>query len=191
MFERFTQDARSVVTGAVGQAERTGTDPVAEEHLLLALLEQRGTRASFAFAALGLTDRRASIETALTDARRRGGLSRADEQALAGLGIDLGEIVAKVERAHGEGAMRPTAKQSRRRLATRAFTPAAKAVLVESLRIAQGRRDRRIGAEYLLLALAARPGVAAEVLADHGATYAALERAMFGEWGEGGLPTAV
>ncbi|MGW6242523.1 Clp protease N-terminal domain-containing protein [Streptomyces sp. NPDC055094] len=180
MFERFTEGARGVVTGAVGHAERTGADTVTDEHLLLALLDQRGTRASFALAALGITDRRDSLEDAFAQARRRGGLTQADADALAGIGIDVGEIVAKVEEAHGEGAMRVGRKPRRWWSGHRGFAPAAKATLEKSLRIALGRGDRHIGDEHLLLALTARPGVVSEVLADHGATYAAVERATFG-----------
>ncbi|MFE3742349.1 Clp protease N-terminal domain-containing protein [Streptomyces sp. NPDC059134] len=188
MFERFTEDARDVVTEAIGHACRTGADTVTEEHLLLALFERRGTRVSFAFAALGLADRRASVEDALREARRRGGLSKAETEALAGLGIDVAEIVVRVEEAHGEGALRVAVKPGRtRRPRRRPFAPGAKAALARSLRIALGRGDRAIGDAHLLLALTARPGVVSEVLADHGATYTAVERAMFGaaDTGEG------
>lgn len=84
MFERFTRGARATVKGAVTQAERAGADSVTEEHLLLALLEQEGGRTSFAVTALGLHDRRASLDAAFAEARRRGGLTRADTDALAG-----------------------------------------------------------------------------------------------------------
>ncbi|MFE2033205.1 Clp protease N-terminal domain-containing protein [Streptomyces scopuliridis] len=186
MFERFTKGARGVVTGAVGHSERKGADTVTDEHLLLALLDQQGTRASFALAALGITDRRESLEGAFAEARRRGGLTKADADALAGIGIDVGEIVSKVEEAHGEGAMQVGKRPRRWWSGHRGFTPAAKATLEKSLRIALGRGDRHIGDEHLLLALTARPGLVAEVLADYGATYAAVERAMFG----GGLSQA-
>jgi hypothetical protein len=46
--------------------------------------------------------------------------------------------------------------------------------------MALAQRDRYIGDEHLLLALAARPGVPAEVLADHGVTYASLRRVLYG-----------
>ncbi|MFD5039074.1 Clp protease N-terminal domain-containing protein [Streptomyces sp. NPDC058377] len=185
MFERFTKGARATVTGAVTHAERTGADSVTEEHLLLSLLDQEGSRASFAVTALGLTDRRASVEAALGEARRRGGLTRADTEALAGIGIDVTEIVARVEGAHGEGALAGDRGNRRRRSGHRPFTGGAKSILEKSLRIALGRRDRFIGEEHLLLALTACPGVVADVLAEHGATYAAVERALYGDGGEG------
>ncbi|OKK06465.1 peptidase [Streptomyces sp. CB03234] len=186
MFERFTEAARNVVKGAVTYAERVDADSVTEEHLLLALLDLEGTRSAVAFAALGITDRRASVESALAEARRRGGLTRADADALAGIGIDVTEIVSKIEAAHGPGALAGDRKPKRRWSGHLPFTRPAKGTLEQSLRVALGRGDRHIGDEHLLLALAARPGVVADVLAEHGATYGALERALPGS-GEGGV----
>ncbi|GHA82381.1 MULTISPECIES: Clp protease N-terminal domain-containing protein [Streptomyces] len=185
MFERFTKGARAAVTGAVTHAERAGADSVTEEHLLLSLLDQKGGRSSFAVVALGLTDRRASMESAFAEARRRGGLTKADAEALAGIGIDVTEIVAKVEGAHGEGALAGDRRSRRWWSAHRPFTAGAKGILEKSLRVALGRGDRFIGEEHVLLALTACPGVVADVLADHGATYATVERALYGAGGEG------
>lgn len=106
MFERFTKDARAVVEGAVAHAEREGAERVEETHLLLSLLDREGSRGSFALASLGLPPGgRDGLVRDLAEARRRGGLSRADADALSGLGIDLSDIVSKVEEAHGEGAL--------------------------------------------------------------------------------------
>lgn len=179
MFERFTKDARAVVVGAVGHAERTGAGVVDEEHILLALLDREGSRGSFALASLGAADRRDSMERSLAEARRRGGLSRADTEALSGLGIDLSEIVSRVEEAHGVGAL-GSGNGGGRRSRRRPFAPGAKDVLTRSLRAALARHDRHIGDEHLLMALTARPGVPAEVLADHGVTYEAVTRVLYG-----------
>ncbi|MEU8707187.1 Clp protease N-terminal domain-containing protein [Streptomyces sp. NPDC048565] len=189
MFERFTKGARATVTGAVTQAERAGADRVTEEHLLFSLLDQEGSRASFAVAALGLTDRRVLMEEAFAEARRRGGLTKADTEALAGIGIDITEIVARVEDAHGEGALAGGRGSGRSWSGHRPFAAGSKSVLEKSLRVALGRRDRFIGEEHLLLALTACPGVVADVLADNGATYATVERALYGD-GEHGQAQA-
>ncbi|MET7643499.1 Clp protease N-terminal domain-containing protein [Streptomyces sp. NPDC005426] len=185
MFERFTKDARATVTGAVTHAERADAGSVTGEHLLLALLDQEGGRASYAVAALGLADRRASVETALADARRRGGMTKADADALADIGIDLTAIVSRIEEAHGEGALRGDRKDRRWWSGNRPFTREAKKILEKSLRIALGRGDRFIGEEHLLLALTASPGVVADVLAEHGATYETVNRALYGDGGAG------
>ncbi|AWZ06937.1 MULTISPECIES: Clp protease N-terminal domain-containing protein [unclassified Streptomyces] len=168
MFERFTQDARSAVTGAVTEAERSGAAAVTEEHLLLSLLST------------GVLDPldadRNAIAADLAAARRRGGMSKADEEALAGLGIDLTAIVARIEETHGEGAL--SAPAARERRGRTRFTPGAKKVLEQSLRIALGRKDRHISTLHLLLSLLSRPGTPAEVLTDHGITYAGAEAAL-------------
>lgn len=135
MFERFTKSAREVVEGAVGHAERAGDPTIGEEHLLLSLLDLEGTRASAALAALGVDRRREALEEALGETRRRGGVSRADAEALAGLGIDVAAIVARVEDAHGTGALAARRGPRRWRPAgRRPFTRGAKGVLERSLR---------------------------------------------------------
>ncbi|WP_460069396.1 Clp protease N-terminal domain-containing protein [Streptomyces sp. YKOK-I1] len=176
MFERFTKDARDVVRGAVEHGERAGVRTVGSEHLLLALLDRRGSRASFALAALGLADRRDSVREALEESRRRAGLSRAETDALAGLGIDVTEIVARVEEAHGVGAM-----AAGRRAGRPSFGRDAKRILEQSLRMALAHRDRRIGDEHILLALTTQPGPTAEALADHGVTHEALTRILYAD----------
>ncbi|MEV8330948.1 Clp protease N-terminal domain-containing protein [Streptomyces niveus] len=183
MFERFTKGARAVVTGAVAEAERTASPRITDEHMLLALLDSQGTRSAFAFASLGILDRRASVETGLADARRRGGMTRADTAALAEIGIDVEQIVSKVEQTHGEGAMGAGGRAKRGWTSHKKFTPAAKKTLEQSLRVALGRGDNEISDGHILLALTARPGVVSDVLADHGGTYGAVERALFGERG--------
>ncbi|MFJ6252846.1 MULTISPECIES: Clp protease N-terminal domain-containing protein [unclassified Streptomyces] len=179
MFEKFTEGARAVVTGAVAVAEREGAPSVTEEHLLLALLDAEDTRAALALRALGATERRASLEASLAAARRRGGLSAVDVDALADLGIDVTRIVARVEETHGPGALAgPDARNRGAR--RRPFTRESKKVLEQSLRVCLGRREKAIGDEHLLLALTARPGVVSEALADHGVTYTAVEHALGG-----------
>ncbi len=180
MFERFTKDARDVVRGAVEHAERSGAQSVEAEHMLLALLDREASRGSFALAALGLAERRETVRAAVVEARRQAGLSRAEADALAGLGIDVSEIVARIEEVHGVGAMSGDRKDKAWWSGRRAFGRTAKEVLEKALRIAVSRRDRHIGDEHILLALTARPGVPAEVLADHAVTYEALVRVLYG-----------
>ncbi|MFF9071116.1 Clp protease N-terminal domain-containing protein [Streptomyces sp. NPDC014735] len=184
MFERFTTEARAAVTAAVAHADGAGAPSVTDEHLLPALLDRRSGRAASVAASLGLTGRRAAVETDLAAARRRGGPTRADADALAGIGVDVDAIVARVEEAHGTGVLdRPRRTGGMRH---RPFDRGAKDVLARALRIALGRQDRRIGDEHILLALTARPGAVADVLAAHGATYETVDRALHGGGGEGG-----
>ncbi|WP_336051101.1 Clp protease N-terminal domain-containing protein [Streptomyces sp. CA2R101] len=178
MFEKFTADARAVVRGAAEQADRTGSGTVGEPELLLALLERTDSPAAGVLAALGVHARRDSVADALAAVRRRGGVSPADAAALAGLGIDIDEVVTRVEQAHGVGALAGGGRAGRRKRARRLFTAEAKSVLERALRIAVGRGERYLGDEHLLMALTARPGPAAAVLADHGVTYADVLRAL-------------
>ncbi|XVV37147.1 Clp protease N-terminal domain-containing protein [Streptomyces sp. CA-100214] len=186
MFERFTKDARAVVQGAVEHAEAADARTVDTGHLLLALLDREGSRASFALTALGAGgEHRDSVRRALAEARRRAGLTQAETDALAGLGIDVSEVVARVEEVHGVGVMSGERKGGRRWSGHRGFDRGAKEVLEKALRVAVARRDRRIGDEHLLLALTIRPGLPAEVLADHGVTHASLTRVLGDGSGEG------
>ncbi|MFE1177543.1 Clp protease N-terminal domain-containing protein [Streptomyces sp. NPDC058773] len=177
MFEKFTAAARAVVRGAAEQADRTGSGTVGEPELLLALLERTDSPAAAVLTALGVRERRESVAQALAEVRRRGGVSTADAVALAGMGIDVDAIVARVEEAHGAGALAAGGTAGRRRMRP-PFTVEAKGVLQRALRSAAGRGDRHIGDEHLLLALATRPGPAAAVLADHGVTYDAVVRLL-------------
>ncbi|MFD3843677.1 Clp protease N-terminal domain-containing protein [Streptomyces sp. NPDC058642] len=182
MFERFTKDARAVVQSAVTQAERTGADTVDAEHLLLALLDHEASRASFALASLGVAEEgKESVRQSLAEARRRAGLSQAESDALAGLGIDVARIVARVEEVHGVGAMSGDRKGRSGPSGRRPFSRGAKDILERSLRTAVARHDRHIGDQHLLLALTIRPGVPGEVLADHGVTYESLVRVLYGD----------
>ncbi|MEU9120398.1 Clp protease N-terminal domain-containing protein [Streptomyces sp. NPDC048506] len=178
MFEKFTKDAREVVRAAVEHAGRTGGGTVGEPELLLALLDRTDSPAAAALGTLGVHRRRESVVEALATVRRRGGISTADAEALAGLGIDVDAIVARVEHAHGVGALAADGAAGPRKRVRRPFTAEARSVLERALRIAVGRGERRLGDEHLLLALTTGPGPAAAVLADHGASYAEVLRAV-------------
>ncbi|MFH9421646.1 Clp protease N-terminal domain-containing protein [Streptomyces sp. NPDC017529] len=180
MFERFTASARDVVRGAPAYASGAGPGGVGEGELLLALLDGTGSPGAEALGALGVRERRASVEHALDEARRRGGMSSVEAEALAGLGIDVAEVVSRVEREHGAGALSTASGPAKRRGRSlrSPFGPEAKSVLERSLRVALGRGDKYIGDEHLLLAMVTGPGLAAAVLAEHGVTHADVVRAL-------------
>ncbi|GGY89028.1 Clp protease N-terminal domain-containing protein [Streptomyces poonensis] len=181
MFERFTKDARDVVRGAAVHSERSGSQSVGAEHILLALLDGETGRASLALAALGLAERGESVRRALEAAHRRAGLTRAEADALAGLGIDVSAIVSRVEEVHGVGALSGDRGDKGWWSGRRSFSRGAKDVLERALRAALARRDRHVGDEHILLALTVLPGVPAEILADHGVTYESVTRVLNGQ----------
>ena len=166
MFERFTKPARQVVVDAVGEAEREQAPRVTGEHVMLALLGKQ-TRSAEVLAAAGVTRARLIEEFAAT--RRRGGLTGAESEALASVGIDVDAIVERVEADHGQNALAEPRRS--RKLGRRPFAPEARKLLGRTLHQAVDRGDRQITDEHLLLALASGGGSSAQVLAAHGLTY--------------------
>jgi ATP-dependent Clp protease ATP-binding subunit ClpA len=181
MFERFTDQARAVVVAASVHADDLRHGWIGTEHLLLGVLDDRGTRPARLLAERGVTGDWARGEVERLVGRGEPDL---DADALATLGIDLDAVRERVERTFGPGAL------SRRRCrrggllrgdARRPFTPRAKKVLELALREAVHAGDTFIGAEHVLLALAREGhGVGAEILRSRGVTLdvvrAALER---------------
>ncbi|WP_309109684.1 Clp protease N-terminal domain-containing protein [Saccharothrix sp.] len=167
--ERFTRDARQAVLDAVKEAERDSADAIGPEHLLLAVLDAP-VLASFDVP-------RGEVEAALRDARRKGGLSDADAEALRGLGIDVDQVVASVERSLGEGALAGGPPKRRRFFRNHLpFGPAAKNTLVRSLAEARDLGHGTLGKEHLVLALLSAKGLAAEVLNAKGVTYTEVRK---------------
>jgi ATP-dependent Clp protease ATP-binding subunit ClpA len=113
MLERFTGDARGVVTGAREGALRLGHDWIGCEHLLLALTATGGEVGTI-LRDQGITPDRVRRETVrLAGAGRGASLSDVlDRDALASIGIDLDAVRGKVEAAFGPGAF--TAAPARR-----------------------------------------------------------------------------
>jgi ATP-dependent Clp protease ATP-binding subunit ClpA len=143
MFERFTEEARSVVFAAQEEARTLHASHIGAQHLVLgaarapvpgAVLAQMGLDASTLRSALAGED---------------------DAAALATLGIDLDEVRRRVEAAFGEGALEggaaPGCGRGRRGGDALPFSPEAKKALELSLREAVRRGDRHIGAEHVLL----------------------------------------
>src|SRR5262245_56732574 len=102
MFERFTRPARQVGADAADAAERQEAPRVTGEHVMLALLGKE-TRSAGVLAEAGVT-REVVLDT-FAAARRRGGLTGSEADALRSLGIDVDDVVAQVERDHGRNAL--------------------------------------------------------------------------------------
>ena len=178
MFERFTKSAKQVVFTAVVEAEQAKAPEITPEHLLLALLRE-GARSAPLLTAAGLT--KETVRAEFAEAGRRAGLTEAEAAALGELGIDLNAVVDRVEATHGRNALAgPARRRPRFPLSHIPFTQEAKSVLVAALREARERSDRQITDEHLVLAMAATPGVPAQILTGHGLSYPEL-RALLAE----------
>jgi ATP-dependent Clp protease ATP-binding subunit ClpA len=125
MFERFTKDARVVVTDAEAEARAGGMGSIEAEHLLLAAT-RRDSPAARALAELGL-DRAGVV----------GALEAETERSLLAVGITPSELEPPGPPASTVGRLRPGAS--------------FKLALERTLRVAVGRGDRRIETGHVVL----------------------------------------
>ena len=146
MFERFTKRARLAVGAAERHSREATASEIRPEHLLMALLDDEDCLAARVVESLGVPAARLREEL---DARRLqyvDGLDRDDAEALKAIGIDLDEVVRRIDRNLGGVAPR---RRERPR-----FSRAAKKALELALREALALRHSSIGTEHLLLGLA-------------------------------------
>ena len=165
MFERFTDNARRVVTLAQETARDRKAQHLGTEHLLLALYRVPDNLALAVLAAHSVTQ--TDVEA---DLDRPVGPS--DAEALATLGIDLEEVRRQVEEAFGPGALDRT-RAARGKEGWWGghipFEPASKKALELSLREAIRLGHNYIGCEHILLGLLhTETGVAHGVLVARG-----------------------
>ena len=149
MFERFTDEARTVVVTAQSEARSLQAERIEPVHLLLALARGPG-RGGTVLQAAGADH--ASVRSAMA---RSGGALDAD--ALAAVGIDLDQVRSAAEAAFGPGALdRARPAQSGGHIP---FADGSKRALEESLRhvLRQGgrRRERAIDSGAVLAGLLA------------------------------------
>jgi ATP-dependent Clp protease ATP-binding subunit ClpA len=138
MFERFSHEARAVVIGAVGEAERRRDRHVGTEHLLLGVIASEDPLTHAVIDAAGLDLQRA-----------RQALDTGDLDALAAIGVDVRTMPTQ----EPDPPARRTFGRFRRPSGHLPFTGGAKQTLESTLRHALGRGDRHIGIEHILLAL--------------------------------------
>ena len=172
MFERFTTEARQVVTGAQIEARQLRSGRIGTEHLLLALVA-RDTAGAAVMSRYGLThDAVAEAVVAYV------GAGELDAEALGALGIDLQAVRSAVEATFGEGAL-DAGPRPRGAPGHIPFTPRAKKVLELSLREAIALKSKSIGAEHIALGLLREgEGLAMRVIADRGIDTVELRREL-------------
>ncbi|TDQ05533.1 Clp protease N-terminal domain-containing protein [Labedaea rhizosphaerae] len=169
MFARFDKSAKLVVIGALKAAEKARSPQIAEEHVVMGLLDQDDSRAAVVLAPHRVP--KDEVRRAYRDAAKVGGMSQSDAAALKELGIDLDEVIASVRRDHGDDALAAPLSGRRRGARTRGFTEDVRKIIVTAIREAQELGDRHLGDEHLLLALLSSGTVAADALAAHGVSY--------------------
>ncbi|GGK09180.1 hypothetical protein GCM10010123_43800 [Pilimelia anulata] len=165
MFERFTETAREVVVTATDRARAEHLSAAGTPSLWAALLVADGPAAALLRAA-GADPAAAAAAARAALAAAGGRLSPAEEDALAGLGIDVAAVRASAEATFGPGALDEPAPAPRGwfRRGHLPLDPAARKALELSLREAIRLGHRAIGAEHLLLGVVhADPALAARV----------------------------
>jgi ATP-dependent Clp protease ATP-binding subunit ClpA len=146
MFERFTRNARAVVVGAQQSAVSANAPEVRPAHLLEALVSTDSVLAMKVLAELGAPGDEVRRVVRGLVAQYADGLDAEDAEALKLLGIDLSEVLERIDRdLHSGGG--PLRKGHKR------FARQSKKVLELSLREALRLGDGFIGSEHLLLGL--------------------------------------
>ncbi len=177
MFERFTSTARAVVVNARDHAREENASEICEEHLLAAMLS--APRVGPLLAQLGVNGAGdPPVLAEIRDARRHGGLSAVDAEALTGLGIDLDEVVSRIETQLGSGVLDNSQRRGRQRRSRLAFSTGSKLTLQAGRHQAVARGDRELREEHLLLGLLARRGLVADALGVRGVTTATVLAAL-------------
>ena len=170
MFERFTHRARAVVAAAEEHARTTTSSEIRPEHLLMALLDDEDCLAVRVLDGLGAP--RDEVRAQLTGRRARyvDGLDEDDAEALRVLGIDLDEVVRRIDR--NLGGFTPRRGKVR-------FSRGARKALQLALREALALKHNYVGTEHLLLGLArCDDRVVSEALGACGVERAALRGAV-------------
>ena len=187
MFERFTTQARSVVTLAQQEARELSRPNIGTQHLLLGILGTPGTAGALALEALGVGERDVRADVRRLD-RDRSAFSDQDADALRSVGIDLDEVRRTVEESFGPGALERGATADGRPWAGHVpLTPGSKKALELALREAIHLGHRSIGTEHLLLGLVRDDTCsAARILAARGADRERVRAAVLREIAAGG-----
>jgi len=171
MFERFTRNARAVVVDAQSIAVRVGAPEVRPAHLFESLAATDGGLAMQVLAQLGAPADEVRRVVHGLSSRYSDGLDAEDAEALKLLGIDLDEVISRIDRDLNDCG--PNTKGHRR------LGRGSKKVLELSLREALQLGDNFIGTEHILLAIL-RQGdkVALETLEAFDLTVADVRRAV-------------
>lgn len=172
----LSRSGRTVIVHAVEHARAEGKQQIGEEHLLLAVLGDAAVRPVLE-TSQALPDA-PTLLAEVQEARRRGGVSAAEAESLAALGIDVDDIVRRIESNLGEGALDDAGRIVSRRRRKLSMSKPARRALVSARRQAADRGHRTVGADDLLLGLLHQRGLAADVLGRRGITTGTARAAL-------------
>ncbi|MEU0545660.1 Clp protease N-terminal domain-containing protein [Nocardia sp. NPDC005978] len=172
MFERFARAAKFTVVGAQEEARELRSPVIDVQHLFLGLLAAPDAGLHELLAAHGHTAE--SVRAALTRTRAGEPLGEQDAEALRSIGIDLDAVRESLAETFGADALERAvpAEEPRRGLFRGKgpgfghipFTREAKKILELALREAVARKDDRIEAGHILLAILRAPNPATREL---------------------------
>jgi ATP-dependent Clp protease ATP-binding subunit ClpA len=146
MFERFTRNARRIVIGAQELAALGGAAEVRPPHVLESLAARDDTLPMKVLADLGAPGDDVRRVVRDLNARYADGLDADDAEALKLLGIDLDDVISRIDRGLNDPGGSTRKGHPR-------FARDSKKVLELSLREALQLGDNFIGAEHILLGL--------------------------------------
>jgi ATP-dependent Clp protease ATP-binding subunit ClpA len=146
MMERFTKAARELVERTQQIALESRASQVRPEHMFAALLWDDDCLAGRVLNGQGGTSERLRAELDRRRSRYVDGLDDADAEALRSVGIDLEEVVSRMN----DDLAPPRRRRSRVHLR---FSRPSKKVLELALREAVSMRHNYIGTEHILLGL--------------------------------------
>ncbi len=173
MFERFTRNARAVVVGAQAVAVSSGAPEVRPAHLFESLAATDSVLAMHVLAQLGAPGDEVRRVVRGLASRYSDGLDADDAEALKLLGIDLDDVLSRIEGDLGDGVSGLIPKGHRR------LTRDSKKVLELSLREALQLGDNFIGTEHVLLGILRQgDSVPLQTLAAFDLTVADVRRAV-------------
>jgi ATP-dependent Clp protease ATP-binding subunit ClpA len=189
MFERFTTAARETVVRARAEADDLGSGLIGTQHLLLALTSPDAGVAATVLHGAGLDARQVRADIVRLVGTPARVLGEQDAAALRTIGIDLDEVLSRIEESFGAEALRvpatmPEGERLGRRGSRRAgrFTPRARKAVGLALREAIRLQERHLGTEHLLLGLIREgDGLAARILVDRGIALRDLRAAVLAQ----------
>ena len=180
----LTPAVKSTVARGSEYAARDHVGEIRPDHLFAAVLEDADGRRLLGGQAL-TEDALRQVFGDLETSRRKGGLSAAEESALAGLGIDLDTVVGQIEDRLGTQALAGGQQLRPRWWHKPVLSQESVRILAEAERHLSAAGGRSLGVEHLCLALVSAPSALAESLARRGVSETSVRAAMSQRAGSG------